>query len=413
VNDQFSSRYRIVNTVRRHKQISRVEIAEQTSLSRSAITGLTHELLTEGLIKEVTDGGPSNPRGRPRVKIALNPDAGYVVGVKLSLHQLSCAITDFCGEVLHALIMPFNGGQPPEYAADIIETAVRRCLADAEVPADRVLGLCVGIPGYVSHVEGICYWSPVFNQRDVGFLALLRKRFNWECFIENDANLIALSEHWFGKGKDIDSFAVVTVEHGIGMGLIANGKLYRGAHGIGPEFGHSKVVFDGRACRCGQNGCVEAYASDYAILRELDQYFSLSAYNTNPQSFHPMIERMTERALEGDEQLRQVFEDAGRWLGRAIGNLISILNPPTIFVTGAGMRAGDMLTDTVREEVRAHQLADNHFDTEIVVNPTNDDVWSQGAAALVLEHLYREAFSVPPTEQKYVNAEPKTLSSSH
>jgi predicted NBD/HSP70 family sugar kinase len=400
VNGQFSSRYRIVNTVRRHQQISRVEIAEQTGLSRSAITGLTHELLSEGLIKEISDSSPSNPRGRPRVKIALNPDAGYVVGVKLSLHQLSCAITDFCGEVLHALIMPFNGGQPPEYAADIIETAVRRCLADAKVPADRVLGLCVGIPGYVSHVEGICYWSPVFNQRDVGFLDLLRKRFTWECFIENDANLIALSEYWFGKGKDIDSFAVVTVEHGIGMGLIANGKLYRGAHGIGPEFGHSKIVFDGRPCRCGQKGCVEAYASDYAILRELDQYFSLAAYNTNPQSFHPLIERMTERALEGDEKSRQVFDEAGRWLGRAVGNLISILNPPAIFLTGAGMRAGAMLTDPVREEVRAHQLADNHFDTEIVINPTNDDVWSQGAAALVLEHLYREAFSVPPVEDR-------------
>lgn len=406
---QFSTRYRVVNTVRRHKRISRVEIAELTGLSRSAVTGLTQELLEQGIIQETAEEGPNNPRGRPRVQIALNPNAGYVVGVKLSLHQLSCSITDFCGDVLHSLILPFNGGQPPEYAADIVETAVRRCLADASVRAEQVLGLCVGIPGYISHEEGICYWSPVFNQRDVAFRDLLRKRFEWDCFIENDANLVALSLHWFGQAKDIDTFAVVTVEHGIGMGLITDGRLYRGAHGIGPEFGHSKIVIDGRPCRCGQNGCVEAYASDYAILREIDKYFSLESYNANPQSFHPVIERMTRQAHDGDEDLRKVFDEAGRWLGRAMGNLISILNPPTIFLSGAGMRAGPLLTEPAREEARANQLADNHFDTEIVVSPTNDDIWAQGAAAIVLEYLYRGDVHAGPVDMGLDMRQPNIL----
>jgi predicted NBD/HSP70 family sugar kinase len=391
---QFSNRYRVVNTVRRHISISRIEIAELTGLSQSTITGLTQELLAQGIIEETQESGAVNSRGRPRVKIGLNPTAGYVVGVKLSLHQLHCAVTNFCGEVLHSLILPFNGGQPPEYAADILETAVRRCLADAGVPTERVLGLCVGVPGYISHEDGFCYWSPVFNQRDVAFSEILRERFDWQCFVENDANLLALAEHWFGKGSEKENFAVVTVEHGIGMGLITNGKLYRGAHGIGPEFGHSKVVFDGRPCRCGQSGCIEAYASDYAILREVDPYFSLDKYNKNPQSFHPMIEQLTESAHNGDEGVQKVIEDAGRWLGRAIGNLISIMNPPTIFLTGAGMRAGDILTDPVRQEAAAYQLADNHFDTEIVIYQSNDDIWSQGAAALVLEQLYTGSFDV-------------------
>ena len=385
---QHSSRYRVVNTVRRHKWISRVEIAEKTGLSRSAITGLTHELMRQGLIIESEDGDPTNTRGRPRVKISLNPTAGYVVGVKLSLHQLSCAITNFCGDVVHSLILPFNGSQPPDYAADIVETAVRRCLGDAKIPINQVLGLCVGIPGYISHAEGICYWSPVFDQPNVNFQSLISSRFDFKCFIENDANLIALSLHWFGKGKELETFAVVTVEHGIGMGLITNNRLYRGANGIGPEFGHSKIVFEGRPCRCGQNGCVEAYVSDYAILREIDPYFSLESYNTNPQSFHPMIEQATKRALDGDKELQKVFNEAGQWLGRAMGNLIAIMNPPTIFLTGEGMRSGVMLADPAREAVLNYQLAGNQFDTEIIINPTSDDIWAQGAAALVLEHLY-------------------------
>lgn len=394
MESRFSSRFRIVDTLRRHKQVSRVEIAEITGMSRSAITGLTQELLEQGLIKETSDDSPISARGRPRVQIELNPAAGYVVGVKLSLHQLSCAITDFRGEILHTITLPFNGGQEPEEAADTVEKAVNLCLEEAAVPLERVLGLCVGIPGYISQEGGICYWSPVFNQRDVNFKKILGERFNWECYIENDANLVALSEHWFGHAKDISTFAVVTVEHGIGMGLIVDGELYRGANGIGPEFGHSKVVHNGRACRCGQNGCVEAYASDYAILREIDADFSLEAYNTNPQSFHPMIEDATRRALEGDEELQKIFAEAGRWLGRAMGNLISIMNPPTIFLTGEAMRAGSLLTDTAREEARANQLSYNLFDTRIIITNTNDDVWAQGAAALVLEHIYTGASKV-------------------
>lgn len=388
MENRFSSRFRIVDTLRRHKQVSRVEIAQITGMSRSAITGLTQELLEQGLIKETSSDTTTSARGRPRVQIELNPAAGYVIGVKLSLHQLSCAITDFRGEVLHTYTMAFNGGQEPEDVANAVEEAVNHCLEDAAIPPERVLGLCVGIPGYISQVGGICYWSPVFNQRDVNFEKILSSRFDWECYIENDANLVALSEHWFGRAKDINTFAVVTVEHGIGMGLIVDGQLYRGANGIGPEFGHSKVVYDGRPCRCGQNGCVEAYASDYAILREVDPGFSLQEYNTNPQSFHPMIEDVTQRALDGDEELCKVFDEAGRWLGRALGNMISILNPPTIFLTGAGMRAGTLLTDAAREESHKNQLSYNLFDTRIIITNTDDDVWAQGAAALVLEHIY-------------------------
>ena len=175
------------------------------------------------------------------------------------------------------------------------------------------------------------------------------------------------------------------------MGLIADGKLYRGANGIGPEFGHSKIVFNGRVCRCGQKGCTEAYVSDYAILREIDSYFSLDSYNSNPQSFHPTVERLTLQAIDGDLAIQAIINEAGVWLGRAIGNIISILNPPTIFLTGAGLRAGELLTEPARQEARIYQLADNHFDTEIIVCPVNDNVWSQGAAALVLEHVYTES----------------------
>ncbi len=386
------SRYRVLDTIRRGGAISRVEIANATGLSRSAVTGLTQALLDDGWILELPVGeNVTNARGRPRVMLAIDPKAAYVLGVKLSLHRMSCAVTDFCGDVLHSMSFPFSGSQRPDVAADMIEMGIRRCLADAGLEEQNVSGLGVGIPGYISHETGICHWSPVFDRNDVAFGPLVQQRFAFPCLIENDANMVTLAEHWFGKGRNLSSFAVVTVEHGIGMGLITHDRLYRGNQGIGPEFGHSKILHDGALCRCGQRGCIEAYASDYAILRQANPDFSLESYNRSPQLYHDEIERVTRAALDGDIRLRQILANAGKMLGRALGGIIATLNPPTIIVTGEGMRADDLIFQPLREEARRHQLSGNRFDTDIIAHRWGDDVWARGAAALVLHRQYSNA----------------------
>ncbi len=391
VQPALSSRYRVLDSIRRRGAISRVEIAKATGLSRSAVTGLTQNLIDIGWIHEqpaIEANGAT--RGRPRVMLEINPKTACVLGVKLSLHLMSCAITDFRGDTLHSMSIPFGAEQRPDVAADLIEMGVRRCLADAGLEDDQVVGLGVGIPGYVSHDTGMCHWSPIFDRNNVPFGQLLSERFSFPSLIENDANLITLAEHWFGKGREMTSFAVVTIEHGIGMGLITHDRLYRGSNGIGPEFGHSKIEYNGRLCRCGQKGCIEAYASDYAILREVMPNFSLDSYNQSPQLFHDEIERVTQAAHAGDEALVSVFESAGRRLGRALGNIIATLNPPAIIVTGEGVRAGEIMFGPMKEEARALQLSDNQFDTEIIVHRWGDDVWARGAAAMVLHRQYSD-----------------------
>jgi predicted NBD/HSP70 family sugar kinase len=381
----------VLDSIRRHGPISRVEIADASGLSRSAVTGVVQGLQQEGWIRELPDVASGDPgRGRPRVNLDMNPGAAHVLGVKLSLHRMSVAVTDFRGDVLHTTTLPFNGGQHPDIAADLIELGVRRCLLESEIDKSRVLGLCVAIPGYINNLEGLCYWSPIFDRDNVAFGALLAERFPFPTSIENDANMVTLAEHWFGEGKNLSNFAVVTVEHGIGMGLVTHDRLYRGHNGIGPEFGHSKIEFSGRACRCGQMGCVEAYASDYAILRQVLPHFSLDSYRQDPKAYHVEIERITAEAKAGDEVLAAEFAKAGGILGRAIGNLIATLNPSKVIVTGEGLRAGDMLFAPLVAEARKLQLAGNPFATDIVAHLWGDDVWARGAAALVLQQAYMD-----------------------
>lgn len=386
-----SSRYRILDTIRRHPNISRIELASYTELSRGAVTGITQTLLDSGLIVEKPSIEPNESgRGRPRIMLSISPDAGYVLGIKLSLHQMSFSITDLKGDVVNTMHLPFRGSQQCDMAIDVIDMGVQRCLENAGVNRNRISGICVGIPGYINHETGMCHWSPIFIERDIPFAALLHQRLDIDTVIENDANLVTLAEHWYGMGRDLSCFAVVTVEHGIGMGLVIDNELYRGANGIGPELGHSKVETEGRPCRCGQLGCVEAYASDYAILREADENFSLDAYNENPKAYHDAITRITDQARGGDERLAKILFDAGTRLGQAVGNMIATINPPTVIFTGDGMRAGDALIGPAIEEARRLKLSGDNYETEFISHVWGDEVWAQGAATLMLQHIYAD-----------------------
>ena len=252
----------------------------------------------------------------------------------------------------------------------------------------HISGICVGIPGYVSCETACVIGAPIFTDRNIPLAALLKERLNSTVFIENDANLVALAEHWFGRGKNRPCFAVVTIEHGIGMGFVVHDRLYRGANGIGPEFGHSKIEIDGRECRCGQQGCVEAYASDYAILREAEPNFSLDAYNENPKAYHDAITHISEQARNGDPKCTGLLAEAGKRLGQAVANMIATLNPPTVIFTGDGMRAGDALIEPALAEAKRLKLSGDHFETEFISHIWGDEVWARGAAALTLEHIY-------------------------
>src|SRR5690606_19716487 len=123
--------------------------------------------------------------------------------------------------------------------------------------------------------------------------------------IDNDANMVTLAELWFGAGRALNDFAVVTIEHGVGMGLVLNHRLYRGAMGQGMEIGHTKVQLDGALCRCGQRGCLEAYVADYALVREASTALN---WGNRAHSTHVMLESLYDHAKAGNVAARAIFD---------------------------------------------------------------------------------------------------------
>jgi len=400
VSREFSktiNQFNILNTIRKSGMISRVEIAEITGLGRSTVTNITAHLIKEKMIFEKKTE-TSSSRGRRRVLLALNPDAAYVVGVKLSAFQISFAVTNMQADVMSSLIVPVRIGQRPvEFIVDLIEEGIGHCVAKARLKMEKISGIGIGIPGFIDSKRGIVYWSPLYKQGNTTLRELTQDRFKIPTYVENDANTVTLAQQWFGEGRGVDNFLTVTVEHGIGMGIVVNGQIYRGERGIGAEFGHLIIKPGDELCRCGKRGCIEAYAADYKILEAAIMACKTGKWQCGDIS-SLTIEDVTSAARNGDPVLKKIFKGSGEILGLGISGLVQIFNPEKIIIAGEGVRAGDLLFKPMRRMIKKHTTAELYKTLKIVVQKWKDTDWARGAASMVLQELYKSPFDrVRPT----------------
>ena len=382
------NQFNILNRIREAGRISRVEIADQTGQSRASVTNITAIMIKQGLIRE-SKCGCKPSRGRRRIMLSLNPDAAYVVGVKISAFQISFAVVDFVGEVKSSLIVPLRVSERAEaIVADVIEDGVRHCVEDARLRMTDISGCGVAVSGFVDSATGTCLWTPLYNRGKSRIRYLVAERLEMDVYLENDANSVTVASQWFGLGKGIDNFLVVTIEHGVGMGIVVDGKLYRGSSGIGAEFGHVVLVPGGEPCRCGKLGCIEAYGCDGSILRRAKEI--LSRRRGSEIDLDTLtIEDVTQMAIKGDAALKKLFREGGEILGQGISGLIQIFNPERIIVTGEGVRAGDILFKPMNRAIRKFLNKEQAKATEIVIQEWNDNDWARGAAGFVLSELYK------------------------
>ncbi|NMM43076.1 ROK family transcriptional regulator [Rhodospirillaceae bacterium KN72] len=401
------NKHKILTVLRPNERRARIDIAEAAGLSPATVSALTQELLDEGVLVELDadrrdfvrpDGRHSGrPRGRPRVLLGPNPDAAIVAGTKISMHQVAVSITNFVGDVLTSKTHPVNvEHEPPEIVADLIERLLYMSADDIGCSISGLSGLGVGIPGFIDHVAGVCHWSPVFGAKAIPFAAMLRDRLGIPVLVDNDANLVTLAEQWFGHGHGVSDFVVVTVEHGVGMGAVIGGELYRGHRGFGSELGHTKIDRNGALCRCGQRGCLEAYVADYALVRDARTVFRLPA-GDDPSTVREAIGSLTALARAGDDNAAALFAAAGEALGIGVANAVNILNPPLLILSGAGMESYDLMEDAFLRALKANALSVEQHTMPVAVGSSDDTVWARGAAALVLQALYEPPITRPIT----------------
>ena len=366
----------VLDAVRTHGFRSRAEIAADTGLSAPTVSGITADLIDRNLLYEHSTGESAG--GRRPVMLALNASAGYVIGVKVTEQAVIAVLTDLAATVLHRRTRKLRGTDVDRVVALIGE------ICDdlrAKVPGAPVYGLGVGTAGVVDSVNGIVHYGTYAHWRDVPLSDLLYQRTGLPTVVENDVNALAVNEHWFGLGKDVADLLVVSLGRGIGLGLILDGRLYRGAFGGAGEFGHVKIAGDTTPCACGAMGCLEAVIADPALKTRLSELSGTATSTVDGAA----------AARGGDEAARAVFVEAAHQLGRSIANLVNTLNPELIVLSGEGSHAADLMMEPLLESLRSHAFAGLLDGVDVVVEPWDDEAWAQGAASLVLAEMFQPA----------------------
>ena len=387
---QRINRNLVLNLIKSQEPISRTQIARLSGLGLATVSGITARLIEIGLAHEIGEGESSG--GRRPVLLGLNRQAGFVVGVKLMEHAVTSALTDLDAQVLHHCITPVERPQGEWRPDDVVCTliqAVETTIAEAGVDRQRVLGIGIGMAGLVDSESGICSYSPIFGWRDVPLAEPITRHLGLPAYLENDVNTLAIAEQWFGHGRGVDHFVVITVGRGIGAGIVINGQFYRGAVGGAGEFGHITLTEGGPPCDCGKQGCLEALASDQAMVRQAREAVALGERTVLAEAGTLTLETIVEAAEAGDGLARRLLADSGRWLGMGVSMIVNLLNPQLIIVGGEGVQAGEYRFGPMRAAIRDHTFNGLADDLQVVIELSGDETWARGAASLVLQQIYR------------------------
>ena len=369
--------------VRSAGEIARVDLARALDVSPATVTAVASELIAADLVEEVEGRGKPGARGRPPVALRVRGDAGYVIGIKLAEFKHTAVLADMAGETIAtATLERVAPARSLKVVLAEAEELTRKVIAEAGVSPGRITALCAGLPGLVDHPAGVVLWSSVLDGSEVPLAQLLTDTLGLPCWIDNDTNLLTMAELWFGRGRMARDFAVVSIEQGVGMGLALGHGLYRGAHSLALELGHTKVALDGALCRCGQRGCLEAYTSDYALVREAHTALELDPrQQLSPQM---VLESLYDQAKAGNEGARTIFRRAGRYMAAGLANVINLFDPSLIILSGARMQYQYLYAEEVIREMEEMIVGRGRVPPRVEVNAWGDLVWAQGAVALGL-----------------------------
>ncbi|PKP75383.1 MAG: XylR family transcriptional regulator [Alphaproteobacteria bacterium HGW-Alphaproteobacteria-6] len=392
-------RQQIFERVRAAGFIPRVQVAKDLSVSPASVTTLTSELIDLGLLEEVSpqrdsDLGAGPGRGRPAVALGVRAAAHLVAGIKLSDREHTAVIVDFAGNLVADEAMPRQpGAMELSGLIAATETLLTRVCDRAGIGRAALTAIGLGVPGFVQSSSGVVHWSPVLAARHVPLAATLSAHLGLPVHVDNDANLVTLAELWFGAGRQLSDFAVVTIEHGVGMGLVLNHRIYRGAQGLGMELGHTKVQLDGALCRCGQRGCLEAYVADYALAREANT--ALNWTSREAQSVNILLESLYDHAKAGNGAARSIFRRAGRYLALGLANVVNLFDPELIILSGERMRYDYLYAGDALAEIQALALNTGRPAPRIETHAWGDLLWAHGAAALALSEVTTRLLGSP------------------
>lgn len=375
------------------QRISRSDIARHAELSRSTVSEIVATLLPTGLVRE---GGPAPSRGGRRpIVLEFNDDAYGILGVEIGGAHVAVAVTDLRGRVLAWNEVPFDVRDDPVGTRRTVIELCEKNLAQWGRGIDDLLGIGVGLPAPVDPDRPdqlselvLPAWKGRSGMDEIAH------HFGVPLLVDNDANLGAIAEHWWGVGRGIDDFAYIKVATGIGSGHLIDGQVYRGATGVAGEIGHMAIDPNGPRCVCGLRGCLTTFVGRPALFlraRVLAEQYPDSALARAQNS----LADIEDAALSGDRAACQLVDEAARNLGIAVSGLLNLMNPARIVLGGDFARLGDLLLDPLRDQIAQRTIVSSVTAAEVMTSDLGPRTTAVGAATMVLDAALSDSRMFP------------------
>jgi glucokinase len=334
------NRSAILEIIRRESPISRTAIAQRLDVSLATVMRIVEELVDDGFVR--LQGSTEWSGGRRRPLLEFNSDGYVVIGVDLGGTKLYGAVSDLGGNILDEISMDHHNSFGEE-CYDLLVGMIDHLLESPKIEGKRVRGIGVGAPGITKHKEGIVTWAYTLHWKDFPLKTLLSERYSLPTTVDNDVNLAALGELWFGEGQNCKNMILVNIGTGIGAGIIIDGSLYRGVNEASGEVGSMVPGKEFLGKNYKDFGALESFSSGTGIAER--------ARKKRPRNNLLRAEDVFEAARKNQKWAVEIIDGAVEYLAIAIANLAVLFDPELIVLGGGLTRSADMLVEPILKRI--------------------------------------------------------------
>jgi predicted NBD/HSP70 family sugar kinase len=370
IRTKQTNRSQVLQALLRLGRTSRQNIAELTHLTSATITNLTAELIREGLVREVGNLEENRKRaGRKFIALSLHEDAYWAVGVHISFGQLEFGLVNLGGSVKKQRKLDIPAALSEQQFADLLLTELQTFMDGIQEVDVQAIG--IGCLGLINFENGVVLDAKPMNWQNIRLAELVASAFKLPVYVDNNVRCMALAEKMFGGSKLVGHFLCLFIGEGIGSGLVLNDDVYRGGVTGAGEIGHVTYVHDGFDCWCGNRGCLEQYASNAAIVRQLKA---------------PSLDAVIQDCLKGNAEAQKAIRQAGRAVGTVLASYINMFHVDQIVIAGHLADENLPFMPAVREEVARRSFLFNREKVEIAFATIREQIGVIGAASLALHY---------------------------
>ncbi|MFN2744705.1 MULTISPECIES: ROK family transcriptional regulator [Bacillus] len=357
--------------------ISRAKLSEITGLNKATVSSQVSSLLQKDIIFETGRGESSG--GRRPVMLKFNRKAGFAVGVDIGTDYIIVVLTDLEGNIIEQYERVLDEEDITATEQALIELIG---LAIDKMPPSPygLTGIGVCVPGLVDNDERVVF-TPNKPIHLIELKRLLEEHFDVPVLIENEANAGAVGEKEYGEAGDLKHAIFVSINAGIGLGILMNGRLFRGVEGFSGEAGHMSIDFNGPACRCGNKGCWELYASEKAVF---------SPYLKNGET--PLYQTVKELAGRRDPNILKTFETFGFYIGVGLLNIIKTLNPDTIILRNTIVESHPEIVDSIKKTISSRSKKEALTGYRLQISSLGRIASSLGVSSIVIERFLETVY---------------------